>query len=73
LSDEILNNQYGEDIKNNPSKITLLKKAVKDVERELIWKALKLHKTTRKAAKALGISQSTVVRKCKELGINNSN
>jgi len=43
-----------------------LKKAVAETEKNLIKKALEKYKTTRKAAKALGIDQSTVVRKAQK-------
>ncbi|MFC0186774.1 sigma-54 interaction domain-containing protein [Fictibacillus aquaticus] len=44
---------------------TSLKDAVEHVERQLITKALKKYKTTRKAAEALDVSQSTIVQKMK--------
>jgi PAS domain S-box-containing protein len=69
IPSKIINNQYGKG-NSNHIKIIPLNEAVENVERDLIWKALRLHKTTRKAAKALGISQSTIVRKCKILGID---
>jgi len=47
-----------------------LKKAVAETEKNLIKKALEKYKTTRKAAKALGIDQSTVVRKAKKYKIS---
>lgn len=43
-----------------------LKAALEEVERHLVKKALKLHGTTYKAAEALGVSQSTVVRMAKK-------
>ncbi len=46
-----------------------LKSLVDAVERTAITKALEKHKTTRKAAAALGVNQSTIVRKAKRLGI----
>ncbi|WP_083566495.1 sigma 54-interacting transcriptional regulator [Domibacillus mangrovi] len=42
-----------------------LKKATDQVERHLIEKAMRIHKTTRKAAEALQVSQSTIVAKMK--------
>ena len=47
-----------------------LKEIVENVERELIKKTLKEVGSTRKAAKILKISQSTVVKKLKKLGID---
>ena len=46
-----------------------LKAIVEDIEREVIAKALSEHGSTRKAAKALGIDQSTIVKKAKRIGI----
>ncbi|MDQ0246387.1 PAS domain S-box-containing protein [Bacillus fengqiuensis] len=42
-----------------------LKKATEKLERHLITKAIKKYKTTRKAAEALQVSQSTIVQKMK--------
>jgi TyrR family helix-turn-helix protein len=49
--------------------IVPLKEAIEEVEKQLLRKALKMHKTTRKVGKALGIDQSTVVKKMKKYGI----
>ena len=46
-----------------------LKDAVNIVEKNIIEKALKKYKSSHKAAKALGITQTTVLRKAKALGI----
>ncbi|WP_281657780.1 sigma 54-interacting transcriptional regulator [Halobacillus sp. Cin3] len=46
--------------------IVPLKAAVENIEREMITKALKKYKTTRKAAEALEVSQSTIVQKMKK-------
>ena len=46
-----------------------LKEAVDMVEKQVIEKALKTYGSTHKAARALGVSQPTVVRKARELGI----
>jgi transcriptional regulator with PAS, ATPase and Fis domain len=48
---------------------TTLKEAVDLFEKNIIEKALKKHGSTYKAAKVLGITQSTVVRKAQALGI----
>ncbi|QNB46745.1 PAS domain S-box protein [Thermanaerosceptrum fracticalcis] len=45
------------------SEIVPLKEAIEDLERQLIFAAMARYKTTRKAALALGIDQSNVVRK----------
>ncbi|MBC8982406.1 sigma 54-interacting transcriptional regulator [Pseudomonas lurida] len=42
-----------------------LRKVLENAERSAIRAALRLHKTTRQAAKALGVSQATVVQKMK--------
>jgi len=46
-----------------------LKEATDIVERNIIEKALKKYKSSRKAAKVLGVTQPTVLRKAKALGI----
>ena len=46
-----------------------LKTAVSSLEKRIITGALETFGSTRKAAKHLGIEQSTVVKKCKSLGI----
>ncbi|MBU3144435.1 sigma-54-dependent Fis family transcriptional regulator [Clostridium sp. CF012] len=46
-----------------------LKDAVNIVEKNIIEKALKKYKSSHKAAKVLGITQTTVLRKAKALGI----
>ncbi|KUO64978.1 MAG: hypothetical protein APF84_06985 [Gracilibacter sp. BRH_c7a] len=46
-----------------------LKEAVDMVEKQVIEKAIKAYGSTHKAARALGVSQPTVVRKVRELGI----
>lgn len=56
-----------EDIQIN--RIIPLKDAVSVVEKELVKKALELCKSTRAAAKLLGVSQSTVMRKIREENI----
>lgn len=47
-----------------------LKEIIENIERELIIKALKEFGSTRKAARNLKISQSTVVKKLKKFGVN---
>jgi PAS domain S-box-containing protein len=47
-----------------------LKEIIENIERELIKKTLKETGSTRKAAKVLKISQSSVVKKLKKLGID---
>jgi transcriptional regulator with PAS, ATPase and Fis domain len=46
-----------------------LKENMNIVEKNIIEKALKKYKSSRKAAKALGVSQPTVLRKANILGI----
>lgn len=47
----------------------LLEEAVARVERDLITRALASQKSTRKAASLLGVSQPTIIRKARKLGI----
>lgn len=47
-----------------------LKDTLEQVERKIIRDAIKKYKTTRKAAEALGVSQSTIVKKMKRLNID---
>ena len=51
--------------------IVPLKKAVQEVESQLLALALHKYKTTRKIAKALGVNQSTIVRKINNYNIGN--
>ncbi|MFP7296256.1 sigma-54 interaction domain-containing protein [Neobacillus niacini] len=54
---------------NIGKKIMPLKEAVAILEKEIITNALKKYGSTHKAAKALGVTQPTVLRKAKSLGI----
>ena len=45
-----------------------IKEAVKELEKNIITKALKKYGSTRKAAEHLGIDQSTIVKKSKKIG-----
>ncbi|WP_423798466.1 sigma-54 interaction domain-containing protein [Neobacillus sp. SAB-20_R2A] len=54
----------------NPKEDLPLRAAVEQLERELIKKALKTHKTTRKAAEALEVSQATIVQKMKKWNLS---
>ena len=47
-----------------------LKEVVADFERSIIEQALREHGSTRKAATALGVDQSTIVKKAKRLGVD---
>lgn len=49
-----------------------LKAALDHAEREILLKAQKQHKTTRAMAKALGVSQPTIVRKFRKYQINDT-
>ena len=46
-----------------------LNKAVEEVERTLVERALEKGGTTRKAAELLGVSQSSIMRKIREYGL----
>lgn len=50
-----------------------LKATLDNVERRIIAEALEKHGSTRGAAKALGVNQSTIVRKMQRLGLVNGN
>lgn len=52
---------------------TTLKEAVEKLERRMITNAIAVHKTTRAAAEALGISQSAIVQKMRKLQIRVEN
>jgi TyrR family helix-turn-helix protein len=58
--------------KESPPTIDLRKK-VDAYERELIEHYIKIYKTSRKLAKALGVSQTTVIRKAAQYGIKFEN
>lgn len=63
LPDEILNRPGLWE--SDDGEIMPLKKATEKLERQMITKALKQYKTTRKAAEALEVSQATIVQKMK--------
>ncbi|BEQ14961.1 sigma 54-interacting transcriptional regulator [Desulfoferula mesophila] len=46
-----------------------LKATLEALEKQILTSALRIHKSTYKAAQALGVNQSTIVRKMKRLGI----
>ncbi|GEN36825.1 sigma-54 interaction domain-containing protein [Aneurinibacillus danicus] len=56
-------------IDESNTKKTTLKELLEHVERNMIEQNLAEHKTTRKTAKVLGISQSSLVKKIQKLGI----
>lgn len=64
---EILNLEEQDIFTHNSGK---LKESVKQLEIKLIKEALRLNKTTRAAAKRLGIDQSTLVRKIKKYNLD---
>jgi len=47
-----------------------LNAAIEELERHLVNQVMKSHKSTYKAAKVLGVSQSTVVRLAKKYIVN---
>jgi PAS domain S-box-containing protein len=55
--------------RKSDTKKTTLKELLEHVERDMIEQNLTEHKTTRKTAKVLGISQSALVKKIQKLGI----
>jgi transcriptional regulator with PAS, ATPase and Fis domain len=66
---KIIGEKEVEPIYDNSYEKMHLNDAVATVEKELIYKALKDHGTTRGAAKVLGVSQPTIVRKANKYGI----
>lgn len=56
--------------KQEPEETVTLQEATDRLQRQLILRALQEHRTTYRAAAALGISQSTLVRRAKQLGIS---
>ncbi len=64
-------NLIGPDILSQVQDMSL-EEAVADLERHMITKALDRHKSTRRAAAVLRVSQPTVVRKARKYGIKNN-
>ena len=64
----LLNGYMGGDAAAEEPATFTLKAAVDELERKMISEALKTFKSTYKAARSLGVSQSTLVRKAKALG-----
>lgn len=60
---------YPNDLSSTEFEDKTLKEMVEDYEKKLIIKALCKYGTTRKVAAALGLNQSTIVRKAARLGI----
>ncbi|NLO21808.1 MAG: sigma 54-interacting transcriptional regulator [Syntrophomonadaceae bacterium] len=61
-------------LKNDPDHgLCSLRQTVENAERQLLEKAFKRYKTTYQIAQALGINQSTVVRKAAKYGIKTRN
>jgi len=56
----------------NINGIIKLKDAVREVEKQIIQKAFAKYRTTRKVARALGVSQPTIVRKIKKYRITDT-
>lgn len=58
--------------KQDTEEKTTLQEATDRLQRQMILRALQEHRTTYRAAAVLGISQSTLVRRAKQLGISTS-
>ncbi len=70
LPPKILNNKdVNKELEVQIQEIVPLNKLLSEAEEKLLNKAVKKYKTTRKVAKALGISQTSVVRKMKKYNI----
>ncbi|MCC5909098.1 MAG: sigma 54-interacting transcriptional regulator [Clostridiaceae bacterium] len=69
----VYNAFYGIENKNNieVKEIMPLKEATKEVEKQILLKALERYKTTRKISEVLGIDQSTVAKKLKKIKEDN--
>src|SRR5699024_4578783 len=61
------------DIEKNATSKTTLKCMVQREEKKEIKNAIQEHRTTKKAAESLGISQSTLVKKMQRLNIGETN
>lgn len=75
LESEVIDSYHFPFTKQNLLHLTrqkTLKEAIADLERSMIIKEMLQSETTRKAAKALGISQSALVKKMQRLGVKNS-
>ena len=68
LHADVFDNRPGDDDSENESEIDL-EKMVNNFERTLIKHACEQYGSTRKVAKAIGISQTQLVRKKKKYGI----
>jgi len=68
LPNQIIENKEYEHIISIPN-LTNLKEIMEDVEKQIINEAVSKHKTTRSVAKALGVSQPTIVRKMSKYDI----
>ncbi|WP_201450120.1 sigma-54-dependent Fis family transcriptional regulator [Pontibacillus sp. HMF3514] len=64
LPEELLQKNYS--TQKNDDEIIPLNQAIEQVEREMITKAMRKYKTTRKVAEVLEVSQSTIVQKMKK-------
>lgn len=53
--------------------LTTLKEAEEIVEKELLTRALRVGKSTRRAAEILGVTHSTIIRKLKQYGLSGTN
>jgi len=71
VPNKILNSEEMKKSKVNVKGILPLKEAVELLEEDLLNKAMKKYGTTRKAASALGVDQSTIVRKIQKFSKNN--
>ena len=70
LPSNIWNHAHSQSAKVALNETIPLKSAIEGVERQIIEQALKKYGSTRKAAKALKINQSTVVRKIRKHGLS---
>lgn len=62
--------RIGSECISSQSEQISLKQVVERAERQAILQALSIHKSSRRIARALGVNQSTIVRKARRLGIS---
>lgn len=63
---DMLQKMHADDIKTAPGEASTFKKAIAEFERKILLEAVKKHGSQNRAAKALGLNQSTLSRKLRE-------
>lgn len=70
IPQKIINNHDRRQIHFRPEGVLPLKDAVENLEKELVTRALAEHGSTRRAAKVLGVTHTTVQRKMKQYNLS---